>query len=69
MGRVGFIAMLLGVLMLIGSWLYHMLLTFEIPLYYRIAIILIVSGAIIILIKQLFDRTKEKKENEEYKQY
>ncbi|MBN2795974.1 MAG: hypothetical protein JXR88_11250 [Clostridia bacterium] len=67
MGRVGFLSILTGMFMLIGSWLYYMLVKFELPLYYRIAIMLIVAGVIIIIIKQLFDRAKEVKENDSYK--
>lgn len=65
--RFGFLSIITGILMLIGSWLYYMLIKFELPLYYRIAIMLIVIGAILILIKQVFDRVGEKKESEDYK--
>lgn len=67
MGRIGFLSILTGIFMLIGSWLYYMLVKFELPLYYRIAIMLIVAGVIIIIIKQLYDRAKEVKENDSYK--
>lgn len=67
MGRIGFVAIITGILMLIGSWLYFMFVKVDLPLYYRIAIILIVGGIITIITRQIFQRIKEQKELDEYK--
>lgn len=67
MSRMGFIAIILGLIMLIGKYLYLMLLALDLPLYNRLAVLLIFVGCILIVIKQIFQRIHEKKESDAYK--
>lgn len=67
MGKVGVVAIISGILMLIGYWLYMMLIEISLPLYIRVAIILVVLGIATVIIKQLFDRKGEKEETDAYK--
>jgi membrane protein implicated in regulation of membrane protease activity len=69
MDKLGFLAILAGILMLIGYWLYIMLIEISLPFFIKIAIILIVVGIVFVLFKQLFDRRKEKEEMKDYKDY
>lgn len=67
MSKIGVVAIISGILMLIGAWLYVMLIKISLPMFIRIAIILVVLGVLMVIIKQFFDRKHEKEETDAYK--
>lgn len=69
MDRVGFLAIISGIMIIIGYSVYSILGSLEVPFIIKSAITLIILGIIAVIIKQIADRRKEIKENEEYKDY
>lgn len=69
MKKTGYISIILGILTIIGFSLYLGLSDLEVPIFVKAGISLIVFGVVIILIKQIYNRKEERKEEENYKNY
>lgn len=68
MGKIGYISMITGILILIAYGLYQLLVS-DAPIVIKLGLVLIVCGSSIIIFKQINDRSNEKKEEDEYKKY
>lgn len=69
MAKLGYSSILTGVLIFISYAMYQMMVEISMPLILKLALILIVLGTIVVLIKQFVDKKNEKKESEDYKKY
>lgn len=69
MDKLGFLAIIAGIMIIIGFSVYSVLGSLEVPIIIKLAITLIVLGIVVVIVKQISDRKKEIKENEEYKDY
>lgn len=67
MGKLGYVSIIVGLLTIVGYVFYQMASEVSMPFIMNLALVLIVFGVVIVLIKQLFDRQNEKKEEEEFK--
>lgn len=69
MDRFGFLSIIVGIMIIIAYSVYTILGSLEVPFLIKSAITLIVLGVVVVIVKQISDRKKEIKENEEYKDY
>lgn len=69
MKKVGCISIILGIFTIVGYSLYIGLSDLEVPIFVKVGISFIVFGIVIILIKQIYNRKSEKKEENKYKDY
>ena len=69
MAKFGYISILTGILIFIGYVMYQMMIEISLPFILKIALILIVLGIVIVIVKQFVDKKTEKSEMEAYKKY
>jgi len=69
MAKIGYISILTGILIFVGYAMYQMMIEISMPLILKFAVILIVLGIIVVVIKQFVEKKNEKKESEDYKKY
>jgi len=69
MAKVGYLSIITGILIFVGYIMYQMMIEVGMPFILKVALILIVLGIIIVIIKQFIDRNIEKKESDDYKNY
>jgi len=68
MSKIGYISIVMGFIILVGYGLIQLLIS-PAPAIIKLGLVLIVCGIIIIIFKQIDDRSVEKKEEDEYKKY
>lgn len=69
MGKLGYISVLSGILIIIIYGMYTMLSDFSIPLPIKIAFFLITLGIFIIIINLIIIRREERKEEDDSSKY
>lgn len=69
MAKIGYLSIISGILIFVGYVMYQIMIEVSMPFILKIALILIVIGILIVIIKQFVDRSIEKKESDDYKDY
>ena len=69
MGKLGYISIIFGVLLMIAYSIYIMLIDFAIPIPIKIALSAIIIGVVIIIINLIIERRKEKLEEDDSSKY
>ncbi|WP_432665709.1 hypothetical protein R9X47_05400 [Wukongibacter baidiensis] len=69
MGKIGYILILFGILLLIGYGIYVVSFDSSIPMPIKIAFLAIIIGVVIIIINLIFTRRKERMDEDDSSKY
>mgnify|MGYP004236477907 CR=1 FL=1 len=69
MGKLGYIFVLFGVLLMIVYGVYMVIIDFSVPLPIKVALFAIIIGIVIIIVNLIFERRKEIDEEDDSSKY
>ncbi len=69
MGRIGYIFVIFGILLMLLYGVYMMFIDFSIPLPIKIALFAVILGIFIIITNLIFERRKEIEEEDDSSKY